>query len=187
MPALLASLGQMELTLLDGIQQLLGCSFLDVVMPLITFLGNGGWVWIVAGVVLLFIPRYRYTGVTLLCGLLCGLLIGNVLLKLTVARPRPCWINPAHQMLIGVPSDYSFPSGHTLASVIAATVLTLRDRRFGLVAIPLTVLIAFSRLYLYVHFPSDVLVGALLGVLIGIGVTAAVKALAAKAKATKAT
>ena len=65
------------------------------------------------------------------------------------------------------PTDYSFPSGHTLSSVIGATILTKTDRRFGYAAIPLAALIAFSRLYLYVHFPSDVLAAAVLGVLIG--------------------
>ena len=68
------------------------------------------------------------------------------------------------RLLIADPTDYSFPSGHTLSSVIGATILTKTDRRFGYAAIPL---IAFSRLYLYVHFPSDVLAAAVLGVMIG--------------------
>ena len=69
--------------------------------------------------------------------------------------------------LIADPTDYSFPSGHTLSSVIGATILTKTDRRFGYAAIPLAALIAFSRLYLYVHFPSDVLAAAVPGVMIG--------------------
>ena len=73
----------------------------------------------------------------------------------------------ADMLLIANPTDYSFPSGHTLSSVIGATILTKTDRRFGYAAIPLAALIAFSRLYLYVHFPSDVLAAAVLGVLIG--------------------
>ena len=71
------------------------------------------------------------------------------------------------QLLIAAPTDYSFPSGHTLSSVIGATILAKTDRRFGYAAIPLAALIAFSRLYLYVHFPSDVLAAAVLGVMIG--------------------
>ena len=71
------------------------------------------------------------------------------------------------QMLIADPTDYSFPSGHTRSSVLGATILTKTDRRFGYAAIPLAALIAFSRLYLYVHFPSDVLAAAVLGVMIG--------------------
>lgn len=168
---------QWELGLLDGLQELLQNTVLDLLMPIISFLGNGGWIWIVCALVLLCLPAYRQTGMTLLAGLLCGLLIGNVLLKLTVARERPCWINDAYALLIKSPSDYSFPSGHTLSSAIGATVLTLRNQKFGWVAIPLAVLIAFSRLYLYVHFPSDVLTGAVLGVAIGFAVTAAMKRL----------
>lgn len=71
------------------------------------------------------------------------------------------------RLLIADPTDYSFPSGHTLSSVIGATILTKTDRRFGYAAIPLAALIAFSRLYLYVHFPSDVLAGLILGIASG--------------------
>ena len=72
------------------------------------------------------------------------------------------------QLLIANPTDYSFPSGHTLSSVIGATVLTKANRKFGFAAIPLAALIAFSRLYLYVHFPTDILAAAVLGVGIGL-------------------
>lgn len=83
------------------------------------------------------------------------------------ARPRPCWLESV-PLLIKNPTDYSFPSGHTLASVIGACVLTGANRRFGVFAIPLAVLIGLSRLYLYVHFPSDVLASAVLGLALGI-------------------
>ena len=73
----------------------------------------------------------------------------------------------ADVVIIATPTDYSFPSGHTLSSTIAATILAKTDRRFGYAAISLAVLIALSRLYLYVHFPSDVLAAAVLGVVIG--------------------
>ena len=103
----------------------------------------------------------------LLAGLAVGVLVGNVCLKNLIARPRPCWLDDSVMMLISSPADYSFPSGHTLSSVIGATVLTKTDRRFGWAAIPLAAVIAFSRLYLFVHFPSDILAGAILGVIIG--------------------
>ena len=100
-------------------------------------------------------------------GLAVGVLVGNVCLKNLIARPRPCWLDSSVRLLIADPTDYSFPSGHTLSSVIGATILTKTDRRFGYAAIPLAALIAFSRLYLYVHFPSDVLAAAVPGVMIG--------------------
>ena len=79
--------------------------------------------------------------------------------------------------LIKNPTDYLFPSGHTLASVIAATVLTKANQKFGWAVILLAALIAFSRLYLYVHFPSDVLGAAAVSIVIGLAVCAAGKRL----------
>lgn len=124
-------------------------------------------IWLLASGVLICTKKYRRQGILLLCGLAAGVLVGNVFLKNFVARPRPCWLDSSVRLLIANPTDYSFPSGHTLSSVIGATILTKTDRRFGYAAIPLAALIAFSRLYLYVHFPSDVLAAAVLGVLIG--------------------
>ena len=153
--------------ILHWIQNNITCPFLDAVVPKLTMLGNAGIIWILAGVLLLCTKKYRRQGALVLMGLLAGLLVGNVALKHLVARSRPCWLDPSVQLLIATPTDYSFPSGHTLSSTIAATILTKTDRRFGYVAIPLAVLIALSRLYLYVHFPSDVFAAALLGLLIG--------------------
>ena len=143
------------------------CPVLDSLMPKITALGSGGTIWLAAAGGLLCTKKYRKQGVLLLGGLAVGVLVGNVFLKNIIARPRPCWLDPGVGMLVKVPTDYSFPSGHTLSSVIGATILMKTDRRFGWAAIPLAVLIAFSRLYLYVHFPSDILGAAVLGILIG--------------------
>lgn len=153
--------------ILRMIRSALACPLLDLLMPKITALGNGGAIWLLAACGLLCTKKYRKQGFLLLGGLAAGVLAGNVLLKNLIARPRPCWLDPSVPMLIPVPKDYSFPSGHTLSSAIGATILTGTDRRFGVAAIPLAVLIAFSRLYLYVHFPSDILGGALLGLGIG--------------------
>ena len=170
--------------ILHRIHTVLSCPLLDFLMPKITALGNGGAVWLLAAGGLLCTRKYRRHGVLLLGGLALGVLTGNLLLKNLIARPRPCWLDPNFPMLIAVPTDYSFPSGHTLASVIGAILLTNADRRFGMVAIPLAVLIAFSRLYLYVHFPSDILGAAVLGIGISLlviyGSRSAGKALHAK-------
>ncbi len=170
-------LNEAELILLDGIQNLMQNRVFDVVMPIITFFGDAGWIWIAIGVFLLCFRKHRRAGVTMLVGLLCSLLIGNLLLKLSVMRERPCWINDAVALLVDNPTDFSFPSGHTLASFIGATVLGLYNRRWGYIAFPAAALIAFSRLYLYVHYPTDVLAGVLLGIAIGYGVTYAIKKL----------
>lgn len=141
---------------------------MDFLMPKITLLGNGGAVWILSAVGLLAMKKYRKYGAFLLAGLAIGVFAGNLTLKPLIARPRPCWLDKSVQLLIENPTDYSFPSGHTLSSVIGATVLTKANRKFGLTAIPLAALIAFSRLYLYVHFPTDILAAAVLGVAIGL-------------------
>ena len=158
---------QIDFSILYWIQDVLKCGFLDFLMPKITFLGSAGLIWLLSAGVLLITPKHRRGGILLLGGLLAGVLIGNVAMKPLFARERPCWIDTTVQLLVSVPKDYSFPSGHTLSSVIAATVLTAADRRFGAVAIPVAVLIALSRLYLFVHFPSDVLAAAILGIVIG--------------------
>ncbi len=153
--------------ILHALREALTCPALDFLMPKLTLLGNGGLIWLLAAAGLLLSRRRRKQGVVLLAALAAGALIGNLCLKPLAARPRPCWLEEA-ALLIANPRDYSFPSGHTLSSVIAAVVLTAADRRFGYAAIPLAVVIAFSRLYLFVHFPSDVLAGAVLGLAIGL-------------------
>ena len=135
-------------------------------MPKISALGNAGLIWIVLSVILLSIKKYRKCGITLVIGLLLGLLIGNIILKPLVARPRPCWINTDIALLISSPKDFSFPSGHTLSSFIAAIILLKENKRFGYVAMVLAILIAFSRMYLYVHFPTDILAGIILACII---------------------
>ena len=152
--------------ILQAIQDYVTCTFLDVAMPIITMLGNAGAIWIIAAIALLCSKKYRVYGIVLLGCLAAGALIGNGFLKNFVMRPRPCWLDESVAMLIATPGDYSFPSGHTMASVIGATILTAANRKFGLIAIPLAVLIAFSRMYLYVHFPSDILGGLVLGLAI---------------------
>ncbi len=158
---------QFDFSLLYWIQDTLKCAFMDFVMPKITFLGNAGLIWLLWAVIMLLIPKYRRSAVLLLAGLIAGVLMGNVVMKNLFARPRPCWLDTSVQLLVSVPHDFSFPSGHTLSSVIAAIVLTSADRRFGVIAVPLAFLIAFSRLYLFVHFPTDVVISVILGIAIG--------------------
>lgn len=157
----------MDWTILNWIQDTFASPFMDFIVPKITALGNGGFIWIAIGVCLLITKKYRKTGIFVLVGLLIGLIIGNGIVKNVVARPRPCWINPDFPLLIPCPTDFSFPSGHTQSSMIAATILTMANKKWGYVVIPLAVLISLSRLYLYVHFPSDILAGAIMGITIG--------------------
>ena len=101
-----------------------------------------------------------------LLSLLCGMIVGNLCLKNLVMRPRPCWIDASVPLLIPVPHDYSFPSGHTLAAFETAVSIFLVNRKWGTAFLIFAALIGLSRMYLFVHFPTDVLSGAALGIFI---------------------
>lgn len=165
-------IAQLDFAILNWIQTNLRCVFLDHLMPLVTLYAEHGILLIGIGILLLLFRSRRVCGAAVLTGLTSGLLIGNILLKNLIARQRPCWINTDLDMLVSIPTDYSFPSGHTLHCFIMATVLLHYDRRLGIPALMMAILVAFSRLYLYVHYPTDVLAGAALGIGIGLLTTA---------------
>ncbi len=157
-----------DFSILYWIQENIRCAFLDVILPFFSTICNNGEIWIASAIVLLFFKKYRRYGMFLLVALLLGSLIGNEIIKPLVGRVRPCnAVTALPDMLVGVPSSFSFPSGHTVSSVVGATVLTRANKKFGYAAIPVAALIAFSRLYVFVHFPTDVLAGAILGFAIG--------------------
>lgn len=156
-----------ELSLLDWIQANLRSPLGDALMVAISALGNGGVLWLCLGVLLLFPKQSRKLGGAVLLSLGLEILCCNFLLKPLVSRPRPCDVNRAVQLLIPRPEDFSFPSGHTGASFAAASGLFFSRSRLWIPALVLVLLIAFSRLYLYVHYPTDVLAGAALGIVTG--------------------
>ena len=154
-------------TILYWIQENLKCTFLDQAALFFSALGNGGAVWVFTACILIYTKKYRRYGFIILLAMLIGLCVGNGILKHTICRLRPCWQDQTMELLINRPTGYSFPSGHALSSTIAATILYLANSKFAIAAIPLVLAIAFSRLYLFVHFPSDILSGILLGTFIG--------------------
>lgn len=156
-----------DMAILDFVQTYLRCDFLDMAMPLITVLGNGGILWIICSLLMTVFPGTRKAGIAMAVSLILEVLCCNVLLKPFVARLRPCDVNMAVQLLIPHPEGFSFPSGHTGASFAAAAALYFGKNRMGTAAFILAALIGFSRIYLYVHYPTDVLAGALLGIMLG--------------------
>ena len=153
----------MELAVLNWIQQTLRTDWLDPLMAFVSALGDAGAIWIVLAVVLLCFPKTRRAGVTVALALLLDVILCNGVLKPLFDRARPCVVNPMVELLIQCPADASFPSGHTAASFAAVGALCAAGEKLWKPGLVLAVLIAFSRLYLYVHWPSDVLAGALLG------------------------
>ena len=131
-------------------------------------LGDVGFIWILLAVILLLIPKTRKIGMLVSVALILDVITCNLILKPLVARTRPYDVNTAIELLIAAPKDFSFPSGHTAASFAAVSALWFaKEQKFWIPALVLAVLIAFSRMYFYVHYPTDVLGGALLGILCG--------------------
>ncbi|MEG1999831.1 MAG: phosphatase PAP2 family protein [Evtepia sp.] len=162
---------QAEFAVLDFIAAHFSCAFLDTIMPMITRLGDRGLIWILLGLALFLIPgrsENRKIGIQILIALLLSVISCNLLLKNIVARIRPCDLNTAVTLLIARPLDFSFPSGHTAASFASIAVLFKNHWKGRCVALILALMIAFSRLYLYVHFPTDVLAGVVLGLALGL-------------------
>lgn len=161
---------EMDFTILNWIHENLTCEFLDKLMPVVSFLGNKGWFFVLIAVILLCIPKYRKWGASLATALIFGFVFGNMLIKNAVARIRPYDQADNITLLVDKLSDFSFPSGHTLVAFELFGVLCMLPikKLYKVLAGILAFLMAFSRLYLYVHFPSDVIAGMGLGFLFGI-------------------
>lgn len=158
---------EIELGILNFIQSI-RTPFGDAVMPLITSLGNSGIIWIVLACVLTAVPRTRRSGIVLAAALVWDVVLCNGILKNLFARIRPCDINTSIQLLIDRPRDFSFPSGHTAAAFAAVSALYFaKESRLWKTAFLLSCVIAFSRLYLYVHYPTDILGGVAVGIAAG--------------------
>lgn len=161
------SLASAEIPVLDFIREHFACGFLDFLCPFLSYLCAHGEIWIALALLFLCLPKSRRMGLAMAFSLLIGVFAVNCFLKPFIFRVRP--YDFAQVSIIVKPlHDGSFPSGHTAASFEACTAMLYYDRRVGVPALILAIGIAFSRLYLYVHYPSDVLASLLLGVLIGV-------------------
>lgn len=130
----------------------------------VTHLGDAGLVWIAIAFFLVCFSCSRKAGCAVGTALFAGFLVCNATLKPIVDRLRPCDLFPA-DLVYACPLDASFPSGHTTASFAAALALAAFYPRTGFGALLLAVLIAWSRLFLFVHWPTDVAAGMLIGAL----------------------
>lgn len=164
----MGTIQNIDFTILDYIRENLSNSLLDNIMPLFTHLGDAGIMWILIAIYLLIMKKYRKYGAIMILALILDYLLCNIFLKEVTLRARPFEVRPYIDIIINKPQDPSFPSGHTACAFAASAVLFYMDKRTGIFSIIIASIIAFSRLYLYVHYPTDVLVGIIVGVLCGV-------------------
>lgn len=162
---------QFDGNILLWIQEYIRCDLLTPIFKFFTTLGEGGAIWIAIAILLLFIKKYRKTGVMVGMSLLGSLIFINMIIKNLVARARPYKVIETLTILVSEPKEFSFPSGHAASSFAAGVVLYLMlPKKNGVPALILAVLISLSRLYVGVHYPTDVLGGMIMGTLIAVAV-----------------
>ena len=140
-------------------------TFLDNVMIFLTHIGHRGLIWFVFAFVLFLNKQTRAAGIITVIALLIGMLAGDIILKNIVQRPRPYVDFPDYLILIEKLNSYSFPSGHTTLSFAAACAIGLHLKKCAVLCCILACLIAFSRAYLFMHYPTDIIGGIILGIL----------------------
>ena len=130
--------------------------------------GSYGQLWVIVAAVLMVFKKTRKAGVAVLFAYAAVFLIGQYGLKNLISRPRPCQIDLDFTLLVSRPSSSSFPSTHSAWAFGAATAIFMQHKKAGVAAFIAAALIAFSRLYLFLHFPTDVLAGIALGIALGV-------------------
>ena len=153
--------------ILKYINKHMKCKFLDKIMPVITGLGNGGLAWILIAIIMLKRGKYKF-GLAILLAIATSAGIVEGIIKPIVRRSRPFFRESKEaELLIKKPIGYSFPSGHSASSFAVATVCIFGGIPFAYLFFILAILISFSRMYLFVHYPTDVICGGIFGSIIG--------------------
>ncbi len=172
----------LDFSILNAIQDALSCPAADSFFTIVTHLGDGGFIWVLITIALLCVKRFRMIGIAAVFALFLVTFIGELAIKMAVCRPRPFIQDSSITLIVTPPHGYSFPSIHAASSVAAVTVLcaipsvykcenhpTPLVIKIGIgLSVTTALLIAFSRLYVQVHFPSDVVIGLLFGFICGI-------------------
>ena len=143
--------------------------FLDSLMVTVfnDIVGTKGELWIILGIILLLIPKTRKTAVCLLSAYILAYYIGDGLLKNLIARPRPCMLDESVALIISRPTSFSCPSVHSMLAFASASSVFWFHKKAGIAALVFAALVGISRMYFFVHFPTDVLFGSALGFVIG--------------------
>lgn len=142
-------------------------SLLDPVMVGITYSATSGLIWFVLGFLMTCSQRWRRCGVSVIVAVILAYIVVDLILKPLVCRERPFDVED-FSMLVSEPDTWSFPSGHTASAFAGATAILIHSRRWGAIAMAYACLVGISRLYLCVHWPTDVIVGALIGIVVAV-------------------
>lgn len=157
---------ELDVNILLFVQEHLRFDFLTPILKFLTMLGDHGMLWIGIALLLILVKRTRPIGATAGASLAINALLVNVFLKNIVARTRPYEVIDGLTRLVGEQSDFSFPSGHTSSAFsVAVVIFLLMPKKYGVPALIVATLIAYSRLYVGVHYPSDVIGGLIIGIL----------------------
>ena len=158
---------QIDFAILDFLQSI-HCEWLNKIMEFFTILGDKGLVWIALTIVLLIIPKTRKIGIYVAVALIVETILNEFIIKEIIQRERPFIQNTAINTIIDHPSGYSFPSSHSASSFTAAAAIFLHNKKMSIPAFILAFFIAVSRIYFAVHFTTDIIVGAMVGILVAV-------------------
>ncbi|MBQ8000345.1 MAG: phosphatase PAP2 family protein [Ruminococcus sp.] len=156
---------QFDFSILYWIQENIRTPFLDGVGAFLSYAFEAGIFWIVLALVLLVFRKTRTAGAAVLAAMLVALFVGELGFKNIICRERPCTLDPSVPLAIPAPSSYSCPSGHTGSSFAAAGGIFAFNKKLGVPALVLALIVGLSRMYLFVHFPTDVIFGIAVGLL----------------------
>lgn len=165
---MLSFIQQIDLQILHFIQEFFTSPILDYLFVVLTSLGNSKFIWLAAAYLLLLQKKTRNCGMVLFVGIITSQLLCEEIIKPLIQRDRPFYLYPNLTLLIPAPYGYSFPSGHTMDAFLSSTILYCYNKKYGAIAFLIAFFMGLSRIYLFVHYPSDVLAGAVFGILVGL-------------------
>ena len=165
---MIETIEKIDCSVLLWIKNNIHSSSLIIVMRLLSFVSENGIMWIAASLAMMFKKEYRKNAVLVLAALLLSHIFANIIIKPAVSRLRPFVKYPQFTALTAPPAEFSFPSGHSTSSFAAAYFIGRTGKFPAAAAYSAAALIALSRICLFVHYPSDIIAGAVLGTLISV-------------------